>query len=247
MYCRWLPVAVALVVGSLALVGFLSVARADDVLVVSPDVMKEFAEYKAAQRPLFFAVSADGFNSGYIYCTGAACDTSPKTRRLAIEQCEMAGGIDCRIFAAGTDIQVDYRVGDPATMVPAKVPPCSVDAIAPGSTAAAVVAHLRPAECSQFRKYGFNDNFKAFAITDLSKRSHSWDWASHYSTVDDAMSHALATCTKGRAYTHTTEPCRLLAIGALVVDGMTDAQLHAAAAVYSKKKDATNADLPAGN
>src|SRR5215510_670643 len=98
--------------------------RADDALVVSPDVMKAFAEYKAAQRPLFFAVSADGFNSGYIYCTGAACDTSPKTRRLAIEQCEMAGGIDCRIFAAGTDIQVDYRVGDPATMVPAKVPPC---------------------------------------------------------------------------------------------------------------------------
>src|SRR5215813_14712462 len=140
MYCRWLPVAVALVVGSLALVGFLSMARADDVLVVSPDVMKEFAEYKAALRPLFFAVSADGFYSGYIYCIDAACDTSPKTRRIAIQQCEDDGGVDCRIFAAGSDIQVDYRVGDPATMVPAKVPACVVDSIAAGSPVAAMVA-----------------------------------------------------------------------------------------------------------
>jgi hypothetical protein len=220
--------------------------RADDVLVVSPDVMKEFAEYKAAQRPLFFAVSADGFYSGYIYCIDAACDTSPRTRRIAIQQCEDEGGFDCRIFAAGADIQVDYRVGNPATMVPAKAPPCVVDGtVAP--SAAAAVARLRPNECSQFRKYGFNKAFKAFATTDLTQRHRSWGYSAGYHDLDDAMKRAVEHCTKGRAYMHTTEPCRLFAIGAIVVDGMTDAQLHAAAALYTKKHDATNADLPAAN
>jgi len=228
-------------------VGLMTVhLRADDVLVVSPDVMKEFADYKAAQRPLFFAVSADGFYSGYIYCIDAACDTSPKTRRIAIQQCEDSGGVDCRIFAAGTDIQVDYRVGDPATMVPAKAPPCVVDGVVTPSAASAV-AQLRPNECTQFRKYGFNKAFKAFATTDLTQRHRSWGYSTGYDSLDDAMKGAVEHCRKGLVYMHATDSCRLFAIGAIVVVGMTDAQLHAAAAVYSKKKDATNADLPAGN
>src|SRR5262249_25980958 len=42
-----LSAAFALAFGLLALVGFFCTGRADDVLVVSPDVMKEFAEYKS--------------------------------------------------------------------------------------------------------------------------------------------------------------------------------------------------------
>jgi hypothetical protein len=222
-------------------------AYADDVLVVSPDVMKEFDAYKAQFRPLFFAVSADGLYSGYLYCLDAVCDTSPQTRRQAVKLCESSGGVDCRIFAAGTDIQVAYRVGDPAKMVPAKHPPCVIDAIAAGSPAAALVAPLLPSECSDLRRYGYLEDFKAFAATNGTPRKNTWGWAYSRKSPADALKGALDECDKGRKEYSVTAPCQVIAIGSIVVIGLNDAQQHGAADLYKSKHDATNADLPAGN
>jgi len=245
MHRRGLLSIAALLIAMLALIAPPRVTRADDTLDVSAAVMKDFDEYKGRFRPLFFAVSADGLFSGYIYCIDAACDTSAQTRRHAIQLCERAGGTDCRIFAVGRDIQVKYRVGDLATMGTAKSPPCVAESVAAGSPAAAVVANLRPAECSNFRGFRFHEDFKAFATTDFKNAKNTWGWAYRHADPDAAMKGALDRCNQGRKDNSVSDPCRVFAIGAIVVYGMTDAQLRAAADLYKKNKEATNADLPA--
>ncbi len=221
-------------------------ARADEPLVVSPDVMAGFEEYKHRKKPIYFAVSADGLIYSYFYCSERQCDTARNYRRLAIEECEKLGGADCRIFAVGDEIQVEYRLGDPSTMVPATFTPCAVEAVATDSAEGAIVAALRPGECSDFRRYGYYDHFKAFASTDIEKYRNTWGWSYRYKSPGEAMKRALEECMKIRKEKSLPDPCQVFAIGGIVVHGMTEAELRAAADVYEKNKDATNADLPGG-
>lgn len=222
-------------------------ARGDEPLVVSPDVMKSFAEYKQRTRPLYFAVSADGLFSWYIYCPERQCDMTRNYRRLAIDGCEKSGGSDCRILAVGSEIQVDYRVGDPAAMTPApaKSTPCGAAENESDAAAAAGVARLNPRACGNYRAYRNYEHFKAFAGADIGMPRGTWSWASRHKTPQEAVKGALARCEEGRKEFAVAAECRVFAIGDIVVDGMSDAELRRAMAAYKENRDATNADLAA--
>jgi hypothetical protein len=220
--------------------------RADEPLIVSPDVMKDFALYKALRKPLYFAVSKDGLFDWYSSCEAYNCQTDQTYRRQAAAECEKEGGAECVIFAVGNDLQVEYRVGDPATMVAAKGTPCTIDGIAAASPAGAIVAQLRPGACSEYRRYGYYGDFKAYASSDPLKSRVARGWSLRYGNPDDAVKEAMDECEKSRKSWGSSDPCELFAIGDIIVRGMTDAQKRAAAEVYKKNKDATNADLPPG-
>src|SRR5215510_5837898 len=130
MHCR-LGV---LLVGFVAAMGGFAVpcpkALADEPLVVSPEVMADFARYKARSKPLYFAVSTDGLFSWWSYCMDYNCQATQSYRQEAIERCKQEGGTDCVILAVGNDVQLEYRVGDPATLALARPAPCAVDAVA---------------------------------------------------------------------------------------------------------------------
>jgi hypothetical protein len=102
-----------------------SIATADDVFLVSPEVMEFFnGEYKNLKPPRAMAVSADGYHVGYSACPSHRCRMLPSARDLAMQACLSAGGQRCRLFAVDDDIQVDYRVMDVATLAePAPVLP----------------------------------------------------------------------------------------------------------------------------
>jgi hypothetical protein len=236
-------VVAALLGGAVSIEG----ARAEEPLVVSPEVMASFAEYKARQRPMYFAVSSDGLFSWYSYCVDPTCGGEQKYRREAVEACEREGGSDCLLFAIRHDIQVEYRVGDPATIVPATARPCEIETFAAGAAAGAAVASLRPGACSDFRRFGHLADFKAFATSDPLKLRSARGWSFRYKSPDDAMKGALAQCAKSQTALSVSEPCQLFAIGDIVVHGMTEAEQRAALEAYRTNKDATNADLAPGN
>src|SRR5262245_13276398 len=100
--------------------------RADQPLVVSPAVMTDFGQYKSRKKPLYFAVSSDGLFSWYSYCIDYNCQGY---RRSTLEACEKKAGTDCVIFAIADEVQIEYRVGDPATMVAAKGGPCTIETL----------------------------------------------------------------------------------------------------------------------
>ena len=244
MRCR-LPLLVAGFIAAMAV--FVSPspeARADESLVVSPDVMTEFAEYKARRKPLSFAVSKDGLFSWYVYCEGYNCQATQNYRRDAITRCEEEGGTECVIFAVGDEVQIEYRVGDRATMVPANAEPCAVDTIAAGSAASAVVAAFRGRTCSAFRRYGYYADFKAYATSDPAKFRVASGWGYRYDTAEAAIKTAMDECAKSQKALAISDPCELLAVGDIFVRGMSAAEQRAAAEIYKKNKDATNADLP---
>jgi hypothetical protein len=108
------------------------------------------------------------------------------------------------------------------------------------------VATLRPSECSDFRRFGHYDDFKAFATTDLHKRRSAWGWSSRHGSPDEAIKSALEQCAISQKELSVSERCAIFAIGDIVIEGMTEAEQRAAADVYRKKRDATNADLPGG-
>jgi hypothetical protein len=86
-------------------------SAADEVLVISPGVFDYYKnQYLRNKRPGAMAVSADGLRAGYSYCPDYRCKLNPSARNLALRSCAEAGGSDCRIFAVGRDIVVDYRV-----------------------------------------------------------------------------------------------------------------------------------------
>jgi hypothetical protein len=209
--------------------------------------MADFAQYKSRTKPLYFAVSSDGLFSWYSYCIDYNCQAAQGYRREAIEDCEKEGGTDCVIFAVGDEVQVEYRVGDPATMVAAKATPCTIDTFAANAAVGAIVASLRPGACSSFRRFGYLDDFKAFAASDLAKFRSARGWGSRYSSPEEAIKSALEQCAKSQKELSVSDPCQLFAIGDIVVHGMSEAGQHAAAEVYKKNKDATNADLPSAN
>jgi len=94
-----------------------SIATADDVFLVSPEVMEFFnGEYKNLKPPRAMAVSADGYHVGYSACPSHRCRMLPSARDLAMQACLSAGGQRCRLFAVDDDIQVEYRVMDVATL-----------------------------------------------------------------------------------------------------------------------------------
>jgi hypothetical protein len=209
--------------------------------------MAEFAEYKARRTPMYFAVSTDGLFSWYSYCLGASCGGEQKYRREAVESCERESGTECLLFAIRDQIQVAYRVGDPATMAPAKTAPCEIDTFAAGSAAGDTVASLRPGACGDFRRFGHLADFKAFATSDPLKFKSARGWSYRYKNPDDAMKNSLTQCEKSRTALAVSEPCQLFAIGDIIVYGMTEVERHAALEAYRADKDATNADLSPGN
>jgi hypothetical protein len=214
---------------------------------VSPEVMASFADYKARQRPMYFAVSSDGLFSWYSYCVDHTCGGEQKYRREAVEACEREGGTECLIFAIRHEIQVEYRVGDSATMMPATARPCEIETFAADSAAGATVASLRPGACNDFRRFGHLADFKAFATSDPRKLRSARGWSFRYKNPDDPMKNALAECAKSQSALSVPEPCQLFAIGDIIVYGMTDAEQRAALEVYRTNKEATNADLAPGN
>jgi hypothetical protein len=226
-------------------------AAAEDVLVVSPDVMQCYEEYKRRKKPLYLAVSADGLYCGYVYCPEYRCDPTKNNRQIAIDQCVKAGGRNCRIFAVGADIEVEYRVGDASRMTPPSSEPCVLGtppvpaSAGPAVTAAAAwEARLRGEECSDYRHSKQLANFKAFATTDPAKTRTAWGWSFGYSTVEAAIERAMQECTLARERESAIPPCQLFSLGGIVVYGMTEAERQAAIGIYRKKPDATNADLP---
>jgi hypothetical protein len=132
MPCRSLLRLAGLIVAAAAFASHLQEARADEPLVVSPEVMADFAQYKARKKPLYFAVSKDGLTSWYSYCLDYNCQETQSYRMEAIKRCEGQAGSACMIFAVEDEIQVDYRVGDAATMVAAPIKPCEIEDFAPG-------------------------------------------------------------------------------------------------------------------
>jgi hypothetical protein len=218
--------------------------RADEPLVVSPDVMADFAQYKARTKPLYFAVSKDGLFSWYSSCDGYNCQTPQTYRQQAIAECEKEGGAECMVFAVGDDVQFEYRVGDPARMVAATAAPCTVDGIAAGTPASAIVALFRPGACSEFHRYGYYGDFKAYATSDPQKFRVARGWSFRYGSPEDAIKGAMEQCAKSQKSWGSSDPCELFAIGDIIVRGMTEAQKRAAVEVYKKNQDASNADLP---
>ena len=88
-------------------------ASADDVLLVLPKVMEFYnGTYQGLKPPRAMAVSADGRHMGYSYCPDYRCYMNPSARDLAMQACAKAGGLGCRIFAVGDDIEANYRVMD---------------------------------------------------------------------------------------------------------------------------------------
>jgi hypothetical protein len=247
MRARLMPRLAGLIVVVAALASRPPATRADEPLVVSPDVMADFAQYKSRRTPMYFAVSTDGLFSWYSYCIDYNCQAAQSDRREAIEQCKREGGADCVIFAVGGDVQVEYRVGDPATMAPAKTAPCIVDKFAPASAVGAIVAALRPGACSDFRRFGYYGDSKVFATSDLSKFRSARGWSYRYGSLDEAVKAAMDECANSQKSLSVSDPCQLFAIGDIVVYGMTEAEQRTAAEIYKKNKDATNADLPPRN
>ncbi len=247
MRCRLLLLLAGLIAATAAFAPRSQETRADEPLAVSPDVMADFAQYKSRTKPLYFAVSSDGLFSWYSYCIDYNCQAAQGYRREAIENCEKEGGTDCVIFAVGDEVQIEFRVGDPATMVAAKTRPCTIDTFVANSAVGAIVAALRPGACSDFRRFGHYDDFKAFASTDLAKVRSARGWGYRYGSAEEAIAGAMAQCAESQKALSVSDPCQLFAIGDIVVHGMTEAEQRAAAEVYKKNKDATNADLAAAN
>jgi len=245
--CRLLFLLAGLIAATAAVPPRSQETRADEPLVVSPDVMADFAHYKSRTKPLYFAVSSDGLFSWYSYCIDYNCQAAQGYRREAIENCEKEGGTDCIIFAVGAEVQIEFRVGDPATMVAAKTRPCTIDTFVANSAVGAIVASLRLGACSDFRRFGYYDDFKAFASSDLAKVRSARGWGYGYGSPEEAIEGAMEQCAKSQKALSVSGPCQLFGIGDIVVRGMTEAEQRAAAEVYKKNKDATNADLATGN
>ena len=241
---RLLLLLAALIAAMAAFASRGQVTQADEPLVVSPDVMADFALYKSRTKPLYFAVSSDGLFSWYTYCIDYNCQAAQGYRREVIKDCEEEGGTDCVIFAVGDEVQVEFRVGDPATMVAAPATRCAIDTLVSNTAVSAIVAPLRPGVCSSFRRFGYLDDFKAFAASDPAKFRSARGWGSRYASPEEAMKIAMEQCAKSQKELSISEPCELFVIGDIVVRGMSEAERRAAAEVNRKNKDATNVDLP---
>ena len=244
MRSGWMRSLAGLIVVTAALASRPPETRADEPLVVSPAVMADFAQYKSRRSPMYFAVSTDGLFSWYSYCIDYNCQAGQSERRTAVAECKKEGGADCVIFAVGSDVQVQYRVGDPATMALATTTPCVIDTFAPASAAGAIVAALRPGACNDFRRFGYYDDFKAYASSDLAKFRTARGWSFRYGSPEEAIKAAMEQCEESKKSLAISDPCELFALGDIVVRGMTESQQRAAAEIYKKNKDATNAGLP---
>ena len=75
---RAIMTAVILIASSLQL------ARADDSLLISPDIITFYnGTYQGLQPPKAMAVSADGLHMGYSYCPEHRCYIQPSASSLA--------------------------------------------------------------------------------------------------------------------------------------------------------------------
>lgn len=69
-------------------------------VTLSPEVRADYAEYRALNRPLAFAVSADGRAAGYNYCPEGDC--LGNEIHMALESCrEQSSGEECFVYDIG--------------------------------------------------------------------------------------------------------------------------------------------------
>lgn len=216
-------------------------AGAADELVIAPHVAALFEKYKKRAYPLFFAVSPDGFFVWYVYCRNQGGCNKARARNEALLFCGRRSRQECVILAAGKEVELPYRVAT------TPLPPCDLGRNLPPA-AAAVAAGLRPDICRDLTRYRANyGHFRAFAMSDLAEVDVAWNWAYDYKTAEQAVKSAVAACERNRRDMGAASACRLFAIGDIVVLGMDEAAVKAAIAVYGDDKEATNADLSAGN
>jgi hypothetical protein len=69
-----------------------------------PYVQQQFEKYKALDQPEFFAVSSDGYFSGYSHCRSGVCNDWEYGVRIAIISCERRADTPCKIYAKGREI-----------------------------------------------------------------------------------------------------------------------------------------------
>ncbi len=68
-------------------------------IALSTQTQKAFTEYKAQQKPRYFAVSTDGEAYYYSYCDSSRCLRQAKTK--VIDQCERySNGVPCKIYGS---------------------------------------------------------------------------------------------------------------------------------------------------
>jgi hypothetical protein len=107
----------AIVTAAILLASALQLARADEPILVLPDIIEFYnGTYKSLKPPRAMAVSADGRHMGYSYCPEHRCYIVPSASELAMRACVKAGGSGCRVFAVDDDIKVTYRVMGPSDL-----------------------------------------------------------------------------------------------------------------------------------
>lgn len=78
-------------------------------ILISKRVEQAFERYKAESNPGHFAVSENGRQFGYSYCSDSKCRQGGQS--IALYSCKKrAGTVPCRIFASGTNIVWDGPV-----------------------------------------------------------------------------------------------------------------------------------------
>lgn len=78
--------------------------KGDGPIRVSSNVANGFAEYKTKAKPLTFAVSVDGREYSYYYCTGTPCTSSHATPETIADCQGRSGGVPCKVFAIGREV-----------------------------------------------------------------------------------------------------------------------------------------------
>lgn len=99
----------SIIAGAVALLACSSLALAD-VFTISPTTQENYQEYLSKLKATgsgAFAVSADGRNSYYVYCTNnGSCGAVTE----ALEGCRATTSLECQILAKGDEPEIEFQV-----------------------------------------------------------------------------------------------------------------------------------------
>ncbi len=98
-----------LIGSSLAGCAALESPKGEGPILISKRVEQAFERYKEESNPGHFAVSENGRQYGYSYCSDTKCRQGGQS--IALYSCKRrAGSVPCKIFASGTNIVWDGPV-----------------------------------------------------------------------------------------------------------------------------------------
>jgi hypothetical protein len=80
-----------------------------ETITITPQVWAGYETYTQRRKPGAFAVSSDGLSYGTSYCSEIRCKFGSYSL-AALETCREGAGMECRLFALGTEIKVPYRI-----------------------------------------------------------------------------------------------------------------------------------------